>query len=109
MTAIRFAGGRLYAWICVIEFKSLVRDNFDRVGTYKKLFGSFGLMDVKRGGVGSILSYPMSKGSETRVYPVETPEVTTGFPRALDAGGTLSVASRILVAAPGAAQRRASC
>jgi hypothetical protein len=30
MTAIRFAGGRLYAWICVIEFKSLVRDNFDR-------------------------------------------------------------------------------
>jgi len=68
MTAIRFAGGRLYAWICVIEFKSLVRDNFDRVGTYKKVFGSFGLMDVKRGGVGSILSYPMSQGSETRVY-----------------------------------------
>jgi hypothetical protein len=45
-----------------------VRDNFDRVGTYKKVFGSFGLMDVKRGGVGSILSYPMSQGSETRVY-----------------------------------------
>ena len=68
MTAIRFAGGRLYAWICVIEFQSLVRDNFDRVGTYKKVFGSFGLMDVKRGGVGSILTYPMSQGSETRVY-----------------------------------------
>jgi hypothetical protein len=64
----QFAGGRLYAWICVIEFKSLVRDNFDRVGTYKKVFGSFGLMDVKRRGVGSILSYPMSQGSETRVY-----------------------------------------
>ena len=45
-----------------------VRDNFDRVGTYKKVFGSFGLMDVKRGGVGSILTYPMSQGSETRVY-----------------------------------------
>ena len=64
----QFAGGRLYAWICVIEFKSLVRNNFDQVGTYKKVFGSFGLMDVKRRGVGSILSYPMSQGSETRVY-----------------------------------------
>ncbi len=40
MTTIRFAGGRLYAWICVTEFRSLVRDNFDRVGTYKKVFGS---------------------------------------------------------------------
>jgi hypothetical protein len=49
----QFAGGRLYAWICVIEFKSLVRNNFDQVGTYKKVFGSFGLMDVKRRGVGS--------------------------------------------------------
>ena len=62
----QFAGGRLCA--CVIEFKSLVRANFDRVGTYMKVFGSFGLMDVKRRGVGSILSYPMSQGSETRVY-----------------------------------------
>lgn len=96
----QFAGGRLYAWICVIEFKSLVRDNVDRVGTYKKVFGSFGLMDVKRRGVGSIL--PNVSGQRNAGVPVETPEVTTGFPSALDAGGTLRVASRILVAAPGA-------
>jgi hypothetical protein len=74
----QFAGGRLYA--CVIEFKSLVRDNFDRVGTYMKVFGSFGLMAVKRGGVGSILSYPMSKGSETRV-PCRDTRGHDGFPK----------------------------
>ena len=104
MTAIRFAGGRLYAWICVIEFQSLVRDNFDRVGTYKKVFGSFGLMDVKRGGR-KHPELPNVSGQRNAGVPVETPEVTTGFPSALDAGGTLRVASRILVAARGAVQR----
>ena len=90
MTAIRFAGGRLYAWICVIEFKSLVRDNFDRVGTYKKVFGSFGLMDVKRGGR-KHPELPNVLGQRNAGVPVETPEVTTGFLSALDAGGTLRV------------------
>ena len=90
MTAIRFAGGRLYAWICVIEFQSLVRDNFDRVGTYKKVFGSFGLMDVKRGGR-KHPELPNVLGQRNAGVPVETPEVTTGFLSALDAGGTLRV------------------
>ena len=43
----QFADGKLYA--CVIEFNSLVRDNIDRVGTFMKVFGSFGLMAAKRG------------------------------------------------------------
>jgi hypothetical protein len=43
----QFADGKLFA--CIIEFNSLVRDNVDRVGTFMKVFGSFGLMAAKGG------------------------------------------------------------
>ena len=48
---------------------------------------------------------PNFSGQRNAGVPVETPEVTTGFQSALDAGGTLRARSRILVAAPGAVQR----
>jgi hypothetical protein len=41
----QFADGKLFA--CVAEFNSLVRDNVYRVGTFMKVFGSFGLMSAK--------------------------------------------------------------
>src|SRR3954452_13790737 len=48
-------------------------------------------MDVKRGGVGSIPELTNVSGQPNGGVPVETPEVTTGFPSAFDAGGTLRV------------------
>lgn len=41
----QFADGKLFA--CIVEFNSIVRDDVYRVGSFIKVFGSFGLMSAK--------------------------------------------------------------
>jgi hypothetical protein len=67
----QFADGKLFA--CIIEYNSLVRDNVDRVGTFMKVFGSFGLM-AAQGGVGLTLKivvhdFDLSTGNTTPNAP----------------------------------------